>query len=77
MPNHRCRHSNLRRFSAGFLLNVPTDRSLPFLLIALQAVVFAGQFLLLFTLQKSGGPMFFRLLGSVGAVVGVPVAILL
>ncbi|OJA05248.1 hypothetical protein QHL1GM_07525 [Halomonas sp. QHL1] len=64
-------------FLPGFSLSVPTDRSLPFLLIALQAVVFAGQFLLLFMLQKSGGPVFLSLLGSVGAVVGVPVAILL
>ncbi|MGP9766525.1 DMT family transporter [Halomonas sp. AOP13-D3-9] len=61
----------------GFSLNVPTERSLPFLLIALQAMVFAGQFLLLFLLQKSGGPVFLSLLGSVGAVVGVPVAIVL
>lgn len=64
-------------FLPGFSLNVPTQRSLPFLLIALQAMVFAGQFLLLFLLQKSGGPVFLSLLGSVGAVVGVPVAIVL
>tara|TARA_R110001606_G_scaffold152065_1_gene292708 strand:- start:304 stop:1242 length:939 start_codon:yes stop_codon:yes gene_type:complete len=61
----------------GFSLHVPMDRSLPLVLIAVQAVVFAGQFLLLFLLQKSGGPVFLSLLGSVGAVVGVPVAILL
>ncbi|MCH4811072.1 DMT family transporter [Vreelandella neptunia] len=61
----------------GFSLHVPTDRSLPIVLIAVQAMVFAGQFLLLFLLQKSGGPVFLSLLGSVGAVVGVPVAILL
>ena len=61
----------------GFSLHVPMDRSLPMFLIAIQAVVFAGQFLLLFLLQKSGGPVFLSLLGSVGAVVGVPVAILL
>ncbi|MGQ7261621.1 EamA family transporter [Vreelandella sp. V005] len=61
----------------GFSLHVPMDRSLSIVLIAVQAVVFAGQFLLLFLLQKSGGPVFLSLLGSVGAVVGVPVAILL
>ena len=61
----------------GFSLHVPMDRSLPMFLIVVQAVVFAGQFLLLFLLQKSGGPVFLSLLGSVGAVVGVPVAILL
>ncbi|MGP9652856.1 EamA family transporter [Halomonas sp. AOP35-4E-18] len=64
-------------FLPGFSLSVPVDRSLPIMLIAFQAVVFAGQFLLLFLLQKSGGPVFLSLLGSVGAVVGVPVAIVL
>ncbi|SDN70127.1 DMT family transporter [Vreelandella arcis] len=61
----------------GFSLGVSTDRFLPIMLIGVQALVFAGQFLLLFLLQKSGGPVFLSLLGSVGAVVGVPVAILL
>ncbi|CAM3674977.1 DMT family transporter [Halomonas sp. FME1] len=61
----------------GFSLSIPTEQRLPFLLIALQSVVFAGQFLLLFLLQKSGGPVLLSLLGSVGAVVGVPVAIFL
>ena len=46
-------------------------------LIGIQAAVFAGQFLLLFLLQKTGGPVLLSLLGSVGAVVGVPVAIFL
>lgn len=63
-------------FLPGFSLLLPTDSFLPIMLIAIQAVVFAGQFLLLFLLQKSGGPVFLSLLGSVGAVVGVPVAIL-
>ncbi|MGY4877539.1 DMT family transporter [Vreelandella aquamarina] len=61
----------------GFSLSVPTDQYLTILLIVLQATVFAGQFLLLFLLQKSGGPVLLSLLGSVGAVVGIPVAILL
>jgi drug/metabolite transporter (DMT)-like permease len=61
----------------GFSLSVPLDRALPLLLIILQAVIFAGQFLLLFILQKTGGPILLSLLGSVGAVVGVPVAIFL
>ncbi|WP_417419987.1 DMT family transporter [Halomonas sp.] len=61
----------------GFSLEVPTEQRLPLLLIAIQSVVFAGQFLLLFLLQKTGGPVLLSLLGSVGAVVGVPVAILL
>ncbi|WP_249978576.1 DMT family transporter [Vreelandella olivaria] len=64
-------------FLPGFSLSVQTDRPLPTMLIILQAMIFAGQFLLLFLLQKSGGPVLLSLLGSVGAVVGVPVAILL
>lgn len=44
-------------------------------LIALQALLFAGQFLLLFLLQKTGGPVLLSLLGAVGAVVGVPIAV--
>ncbi|OEY65931.1 DMT family transporter [Marinobacter sp. X15-166B] len=61
----------------GFSLVVPLDRHLPLALIALQSVVFAGMFLLLFLLQKTGGPVLLSLLGSVGALVGVPVAIFL
>ena len=51
--------------------------SLPLVLIIVQAAVFAGMFLLLFMLQKTGGPVLLSLLGSVGALVGVPVAIFL
>lgn len=64
-------------FLPGFSLVVPMDRSLPLVLIATQSVVFAGMFLLLFKLQKTGGPVLLSLLGSVGALVGVPVAIFL
>lgn len=59
----------------GFSLAVPLDHTGTLLLIVLQALVFAGQFLLLFMLQKIGGPVLLSLLGSVGAVVGVPIAI--
>ena len=45
-------------------------------LTALQAAVFAGQFPMLFALQKAGGPVLLSLLGAVGAVVAVPVAVL-
>lgn len=45
-------------------------------LTAAQAATFAGQFLLLFALQRSGGPVLLSLLGAVGAVVGVPIAVL-
>ncbi|SJN10557.1 Permease of the drug/metabolite transporter (DMT) superfamily [Halomonas citrativorans] len=61
----------------GFSLGIPSGQRLPLLLIALQSMVFAGQFLLLFLLQKTGGPVLLSLLGSVGAVVGVPVAIVI
>lgn len=60
----------------GFDLTLPTDTALPVILVAVQTALFAGQFLLLFALQTSGGPVLLSLLGAVGAVVGVPVAIL-
>lgn len=58
-------------------LAIPNQNLYPFILIVIQAFVFSGQFLLLFLLQKTGGPVLLSLLGSVGAVVGVPVAIFL
>lgn len=64
-------------FLPGFSLTVPMDQSLSLALIAAQAVVFAGMFLLLFMLQKRGGPVLLSLLGSVGALVSVPIAVLL
>ncbi len=60
-----------------FSLTVPMEGFLPLGLITLQAFIFAGQFQLLFLLQKTGGPVLLSLLGSVGAVVGVPVAVFL
>ncbi|PAU87304.1 hypothetical protein CK507_11390 [Pseudomonas sp. WN033] len=64
-------------FLPGFSLAVPVEHSLPLILIGIQSLVFAGQFWLLFLLQKTGGPVLLSLLGSVGAAVGIPVAILL
>lgn len=61
----------------GFTLRLPSGGGLPYLLVAVQTGLFAGQFLLLFALQKAGGPVLLSLLGSVGAIVGVPMAILL
>ncbi|WP_201558646.1 DMT family transporter [Psychrobacter sp. 72-O-c] len=58
-------------------LTVPLGEVMPLGLIIVQAFIFAGQFLLLFLLQKTGGPVLLSLLGSVGAVVGVPVAVFL
>jgi drug/metabolite transporter (DMT)-like permease len=61
----------------GLSLAVPLDRPEPLALIAGQATVFAVQYLLHFVLQQRGGPVYLSLLGSVGAVVGVPLAVLL
>lgn len=46
----------------GLSLAVPFDRSLPIILIVLQSAVFAGMYLLLFVLQKTGGPVLLSLL---------------
>ncbi|OLF36754.1 MULTISPECIES: DMT family transporter [unclassified Psychrobacter] len=62
---------------SNFSIIVPLTESKSLWLIAIQALIFAGQFLLLFLLQKTGGPVLLSLLGAVGAIVGVPVAILL
>ncbi|MBH0085778.1 DMT family transporter [Psychrobacter sp. SCQQ22] len=62
---------------SDFSIDIPREGLLPLGLIAVQSCVFAGQFLLLFLLQKTGGPVLLSLLGSVGAIVGVPVAIFL
>ncbi|WP_447553646.1 DMT family transporter [Vreelandella sp. EE22] len=59
----------------GLSLGLPGSQPETLLLIGVQAIVFAGQFLLLFMLQKTGGPVLLSLLGSVGALFGVPVAI--
>ncbi|SLN71328.1 EamA-like transporter family protein [Roseivivax jejudonensis] len=58
-----------------FDVRVPLDTAGPALLIAGQSLVFSAQFLLLFVLQKSGGPVLLSLLGAVGAVVAVPFAV--
>lgn len=61
----------------GWSLGIPTRNSNALSLIALQASVFSGQFLLLFALQKLGGPVFLSLLGGVSAIFSVPIAMLL
>lgn len=57
-------------------LDVSTSSTQALSLIAIQAVIFAGQFLLLFILQKAGGPVFLSLIGAVSAVIGVPLAMI-
>lgn len=61
----------------GFSLAVPLNRAAPTILIFAQIATFSIQYLLFFILQKRGGPVYLSLLGSVGAVVGIPVAVLL
>lgn len=61
----------------NFSLTIPFNQAQPVILITVQACIFAAQFLLLFLLQKTGGPVLLSLLGAIGAVVGVPVAVFL
>lgn len=61
----------------NFSLVVPVTEVMPLGLIVVQACIFAAQFLLLFLLQKTGGPVLLSLLGAIGAVVGVPIAVFL
>ncbi len=61
----------------GASLALPAESGHAAVLIAVQAAVFAGQFLLLFVVQKAGGPVLLSLLGGVSAVFGVPIAMLL
>ncbi|WP_250162681.1 DMT family transporter [Psychrobacter sp. WY6] len=60
----------------NFSLTVPLGGFLPLGLITLQAFIFAGQFQLVST-QKRVARFLLSLLGSVGAIVGVPVAVFL
>lgn len=62
---------------SGFSLAVPVGRTMPVLLILAQTAVFSVMYLLYFVLQKHGGPVYLSFLGSVAAVVGVPIAVLI
>lgn len=61
----------------GANLAIPLDGPMPLLLVLTQAAAFAVQYLLFFRLQELGGPVLLSLLGSVAAVVGVPLAMVL
>lgn len=61
----------------GSTLGVPAATDLPLILIAVQSVLFALQYFLFFILQKTGGPVYLSLMGSVAAVFGVPIAVFL
>ncbi|MUG32534.1 DMT family transporter [Psychrobacter sanguinis] len=62
-----------------FSLTLPREDPLALMvsmgLIVLQSFVFAGQFQVLFLLQKAGGPVLLSLLGSTAALFAVPIAI--
>lgn len=58
-------------------LGVPDTTDLPLILIVGQSVLFALQYFLFFILQKTGGPVYLSLMGSVAAVFGVPIAVFL
>jgi drug/metabolite transporter (DMT)-like permease len=61
----------------GKNLNIPNEAPHAMSLIGIQAIIFAAQFLLLFTLQKLGGPVLLSLMGGVSAIFGVPIAVIL
>lgn len=60
----------------GFSLDVPLENTTPALLILTQAATFAVMYVFFFILQKVAGPVYLSLLGSVAAVVGAGIAIL-
>ena len=61
----------------GWSLDVSSQSQFTIPLIGTQAIIFAGQFMILFVLQKTGGPVFLSLMGGVSAIFGVPIAMVL
>jgi drug/metabolite transporter (DMT)-like permease len=61
----------------GWTLSIPTESANAMALIGIQSITFAGQFLLLFVLQKIGGAVLLSLMGGVSALFGVPIAAIL
>lgn len=60
--------------AAWLALDLPEGRG-PWLVTAAQVVTFAATYVLFFILQHRGGPVVLSLIGSVAAVVGVPLAV--
>jgi len=60
--------------ASGTPLALSLDNGFALLLLVLQAGAFCIQFILYFMLQQRGGPIFLSLMGSVAALVGVPLA---
>ncbi len=67
----------LTALTTGRDVALPLDNAAGLFLIVAQSLVFAAQFLLMFIVQKMGGPVFLSLLGGIAAIFGVPVAVLL
>lgn len=63
--------------SGIFTLGIPAEPGVVFALLAAQALTFAAAYHFFFLLQDAGGPVYLSLIGSVAAVTGVPVAVLL
>lgn len=61
----------------GWTLTIPTENAKAIPLLGITSIIFAGQFLLLFFLQKTGGPVLLSLMGGVSAIFGVPIAMAL
>jgi drug/metabolite transporter (DMT)-like permease len=61
----------------GRSLNIPGVNFNAIALLGVQTITFAGQFLLLFALQKLGGPVLLSLMGGVSAIFAVPIAVML
>lgn len=60
-----------------FTLGVPTEPPIVLALLVAQAATFAASYRFFFLLQDAGGPVYLSLIGSVAAVTGIPVAVLL
>ena len=61
---------------SGWSLNIPSENANAIALLGIQIITFSGQFLLLFALQKLGGPVLLSLMGGVSAMFGVPIAVM-
>lgn len=60
---------------SGTALAVPMNRPEPITLVVIQGVAFSVQYVLFFNLQKRSGPVMLSLIGSVAAIVGVPMSV--
>jgi drug/metabolite transporter (DMT)-like permease len=63
--------------AAGLPIAIPTDNALVLALLAAQVATFSTMYVLYFVLQRLAGPVYLSQIGSVGAVAGAAIAILL